>query len=319
MRAWLWLGIVSVFVTGCSPKDSPVIPTPVATRFSVFTSDRGRAAGSFRNYVTGFDVAGTNAFTIGTGAGTVERHPSITANGVLLAFQTSPGNGGSQDVLGYNTSSGYVTNDSNVNTAANETDPYISLDGGRLAFVRDTLGTKRIRLYDTQAQRFIPLPGLEGAAGTNDSAPALDQQGQRIVFVSDRLGNPDIFLYTVSSHALLSFGPLASDSADIEPSISGNGRYVCFASTRDGGLGGYDILLFDLTATQLVALTVNSAAADRDPSISYDGTHIQFVSDRSGGAGGMDLWLVDRSTGNLQEVSGQNSTSSDLDPVIVWR
>ena len=258
-------------------------------------------------------------FVIGTGTGIVDRHPSITGDGNLLVYQSSPGRGGSQDVLGYNRASGQLTDDSNVNTTANETDPYISLDGRRLAFVRDTLGTKRIRLYDTQGQRFIPLAGLDGGAGSNDWAPALDELGQRMVFVSDRLGGPDVFLYNVATQALSSFGSLASDSAEVEPTISGDGRYVCIASNRAGGMGGYDLFLFDRNTSQLVAHSANSASSDRDPSISYDGTYVQFASDRSGGLGGMDLWLHNRTAGTVTQVSDQNSTATDVDPVIVWK
>lgn len=320
MRSNVLLGILSLAAAGCS-KSSPNAPTssPSPTRFTVFASDRGRAAGNYRNYVTGHDVPGTNIFVIGTTSGIVDKHPSITESGALLVYQSSPGRGGSEDVFGYNTESGQVTDDSNVNTVANETDPYISLDGRRLAFVRDTLGTRHIRLYDTQGQRLIALTRLDGASGTNDWAPALDASGARIVFVSDRLGGPDIFVYTVGSQTLSTFASLSSDSADIEPSISGNGRYVCFASSRAGGLGGYDLVLFDLIAGQLVTLTGNSSAADRDPSISYDGSRIQFASTRSGGLGGMDLWMLDRPGGMVSQVSGQNSSATDVDPVLVWR
>src|SRR6185436_16219887 len=119
------------------------------------------------------DGSGAAKFVIGTGSGVVDRHPSITGSGVLLVFQSSPGRGGSEDVFGFNRTSGSVIDDDNVNTTASETDPYVSLDGQRVAFVRDTLGEKRIRLYDTPSQRLIPLPNLPGVSG-NDSQPALD-------------------------------------------------------------------------------------------------------------------------------------------------
>src|SRR5437667_7217979 len=210
-------------LAGCSgksttaPKATPT-PTPSPTRFTVFASDRGRSTGYFRNFITGLDGSGTSGFVFGTGSAIVDRHPSITADGNLLVYQSAPGRGGSQDVFGYSRATDHFTDDANVNTNANESDPYISLDGRRLAFVRDTLGTRRIRLYDTQGERFIPLAGLEGGAGSNDWAPALDQLGQRMVFVSDRNGNPDVYLYQITTQTLTIVAAMSSDSADIEPS-----------------------------------------------------------------------------------------------------
>jgi Tol biopolymer transport system component len=310
-------------VSGCSknstaPQTTPQA-TPAPTKFSVFASDRNRLAGVFHNYVTGLDVPGTYAFTFGTGTAIVDRHPSISEDGHLFVYQSSPGRGGSQDVFMFNRATGVFTDDPSVNTNANETDPYLSLNGRRLAFVREILGVKRIQLYDTQTRTFIGLPGIEGSASSNDWAPALDEQGLRLAFVSDRNGNPDVFVYRVSTHALSAYAPLASASDDIEPSISGSGRYVAFASDRTGGLGGYDLYLFDLTTQLLVAVPGNSVASDRDPSISFDGSHLQFASDRAGGLGGMDVWLLDLAAGTVQAVSGQNSSAADVDPVIVWR
>jgi len=264
-------------LAGCSgksttaPKPTPS-PTPSPTRFTVFASDRGRTTGYFRNFITGLDGSGTSGFVFGTGSAIVDRHPSITADGNLLVYQSAPGRGGSQDVFGYSRATDHFTDDANVNTNANESRPYT----------------------------------------------ALDQLGQRMAFVSDRNGNPDVYLYQITTQTLTIVAAMASDSADIEPSISGNGRYVCFASTRAGGQGAYDLVLVDSSTGQLVALPGNSAASDRDPSISSDGMHIQFASDRPGGLGRMDLWLLDRANGTVQEVNGQNSAADDVDPVIVW-
>jgi hypothetical protein len=222
------------------PPDSPS-PTPVATRFSSPAIIR---AVKLRTTSPG-STAGTSAFTIGTGAGTVERHPSITANGVLSPKNLRPATR-EPDVQKTNTV-GYATNDSNVNTTA--TRPSLHpLDGARLAFVRDTPLHQAHSVVRHAGQRFIPLPA-RGAAGTNDRAPALDQQGQRIVCLRPP-GKPDIFLHP-PHHTRWSFGPLAS-TADIEPLGSRKRRGVSFASL-DLGLGGYDVLLFStLTATQLV-------------------------------------------------------------------
>ena len=300
---------------GCSSKGSATAPPPITppTHFAVFTSTRDGT----HNYVTDLDGSGASKFVLGSGTGIVDRHPSITESGVLLVYQSSPGRGGSEDVFGFNRTTGSVIDDNNVNTTANETEPYVSLDGRRIAFVRDTLGQKRIRLYDTQSQRLIPLPNLPGVSG-NDSQPALDGVGGRIAFVSDRNGNADLFVYDVGTQSLRILPLLVSAGDDVEPSVSGNGRFIGFASNRSGGLGGYDLLMLDMNTNQLVALTANSTSNDRDPSVSSDGNRIHFASDRAGGAGGRDLWLYTHSAGSVVRVTNQNSTAEDYDPVIVW-
>jgi len=310
--------VLCVAQPGCSSKSTPTEPVAAPTHFAVFTSDRNGATGAYRNFFTDLDGAGATQFVLGTAAGIVDRHPSITADGNLLVFQSSPGRNGSQDVFGFNRGSGGIVDDDNVNTSANETDPYVSLNGHRVAFVRDTLGLRRIRLYDTQTQTLIPLTNLPGTSGS-DWQPALDELGARIAFVSDRNGNADVFVYDVSAQSLMPLPLLVSPGDDIEPSVSGDGRFVGFASDRTGGLGSYDLYLLDLNSNLLVTLTANTASSDRDPSVSYDGTRIHFVSDRAGGSGGRDLWLYNRTDVSVVRVTNQNSPATDFDPVIVWK
>jgi len=176
-----------------------------------------------------------------------------------------------------------------------------------------------VRLYNLQTRRFIPLPGLEAGPATDDTAPTLDETGDRIAFVSTRAGSFDVLVYFVSTQTLIEPDLMAEPLDDFEPSISGDGHYVCFASNRLGGSGGYDLYLFDLNTIMLVPMVGNSGAHERDPALSYAGTHVQFVSNRPGGQGGMDVWLLDRANGTPQQVSGQNGPTDDLSPVMVWR
>jgi Tol biopolymer transport system component len=50
---------------------------------------------------------------------------------------------------------------------------------------------------------------------------------------------------------------------NVDPSISGNGRYIAFSSNRSRGAGGDDIYLYDSTTRSLIALPhLNSTADD---------------------------------------------------------
>jgi Tol biopolymer transport system component len=312
-----WAAALAV-LAGCGgDSSSPTQPdyfTP--TRFTVFTSDRGRAAGSYRNYITGLDDPGTYAFTFGTGTTIVDRSPSISEDGRTLAYQSKPGNGGSEDIFLFDRISNVLTDDPNLNTTLDEIDPFISLDGKRLVFVRDTLGDSRVRMYNLQTRRFIPLPGLDGGAGVDDTAPTTDETGQRIAFVSSRSGSFDVLVYFVATETLIEPDYMADPLDDIEPSISGNGQFVCFSSNRLGGSGGYDLYLFDVNNVMPVSIA-NSGANEHDPALSYAATHVQFVA--PGGQGGLDLFLLERATGTLSQVSGQNSPVDDISPAMVWR
>src|SRR5262245_22473579 len=106
-RSVLLLAGVCVLQAGCSSKNSPTQPVtpPAPTHFAVFSSDRTRTVGTYRNYITDLDVSGAAEFSFGTATGIIDRHPSITQDGHLLAFQSSPGRGGSQDVFGFNRAS----------------------------------------------------------------------------------------------------------------------------------------------------------------------------------------------------------------------
>lgn len=317
-RVFAFAAFLAIIAPGCSKKPTaPNIPGP--TRFLVFSSDRGRAAGSYRNYFATLDGGGASQFAPRSGAALVDRHPSITQDGRLLVYQSSPGRGGSQDVLIFNRSSKALTDDPNINTDFDEIDPQISLDGTRLVFVRDSLGIQYIRLYDLGARRLIPLPNL-AAPGFSDWEPALDAQGRRIAFTTNRNGSSDVMHYRVTNQTLDPASALQSIAGDVEPALSGDGRYVAFASNRAGGAGDFDLFLFDLNTSLLVTLpgNANSSLADRDPTISNDGGIIVFVSNRPNGAGGMDLWNLNRIVGVLSQPNGESSAEDDLEPSLVW-
>jgi Tol biopolymer transport system component len=308
-------------VAGCGHKN-PAAPTvPAPTHFVVFSSDRNRPPGNYRTQLAYLDGSGTITFNFNNSATVVDRRPSITQDGNLLCFETGPGKAGSEDVILYRRKPAAVLADTAaINSAANETDPYISLDGSRVAFVRDTLGVKRIRLYSLTTHTFIPLPGLEAGGATNDWAPALDGQGARIAFVSDRNGNNDVFVYQVPTTSLLSTPLSSSPDDDIEPAMSGNGQFLAWASNRAGGAGGYDVYLLDLNTSLLVAVPGNSAGDDLSPSLSNDGVYMVFASSfaRPNAVGGLDLWNQNITNGTVWQVGGENTAADDFAPVVVW-
>lgn len=307
------------FAGGCSKRPTAP-PIAAASRFLVFSSDRGRIAGSFRNFVATLDGSTEQENPRGGLARVVDRHPSLTADARLLAFTSRDSATADWNVFLYDRSANSVTNDANVNSALDEVDPCISLDGTHLAFVRDSAGTQHIRLYDLTTHTFVPLPGLE-AAGFSDWEPSLDQAGHRIAFTTNRNGSTDVMVYQVATHSLITSALLADPAAgDQQPGISGDGRFVAFSSNRAGSVGGFDLYVFDLNNLFLVPLpgNANSVEDDSDPSMSVDGSNLVFVSNRAGGSGGWDLWNLDRVGAVLKQVNGLSSSADDLEPALVW-
>ena len=245
-------------------------------------------------------------------------NPTLSSDGRFIAFEREL-NGGDSDILLYDRCADQLLPQPGLNTPGLEGQPAFSHDGLRLAFVRDTLGRRRIRLYDGTAARLIPLPALEAAGAYADSAPSLDQNGTVIAFVSTRNGNADVLVYDLVGDSLRSLPDLASTANDVDPGVTPDGHYLVFASNRAGGAGDYDLYLYDLQARSFltVAPEVNTQYVERSPTINVDANRIVFESNRTGSQG-MDLWLYTRSTGHAEH-TGASSASNDVEPCIQWQ
>ncbi|MFC1603942.1 LamG-like jellyroll fold domain-containing protein [Planctomycetota bacterium] len=92
-------------------------------------------------------------------------------------------------------------------------------------------------------------------------------------------------------------------SADVTPTMSGDGLTMVFVSNRSGGSGRADIWMATRTTTQNewgaatnLKSGINTSYFDGEPAISADGLVLFFTSDRGGGLGGWDLWMSTRKT-----------------------
>ncbi len=91
-------------------------------------------------------------------------------------------------------------------------------------------------------------------------------------------------------------GGINSNFAEEFPSYSGDGRYLAFASERDGRR---NIFLYDLQTNQLVNLpNLNRRDSSQDqPDLSEDGRFIAYVSTERGR---QDVFVYDRNQGRSQ-------------------
>ncbi len=106
-------------------------------------------------------------------------------------------------------------------------------------------------------------------------------------------------------------GGINSNSPEEHPSYSGDGRYLVFASDRNGQR---DIFLYDVEQNGLVSLpNLNHGNSSQDqPSISNDGRYIVYLSTERGKT---DIFIYDRQQQKANLLTG-NIKGSVRNPTI---
>src|SRR5436305_13584076 len=134
--------------------------------------------------------------------------------------------------------------------------------------------------------------------------PAVSSDGNLIAFAGwSRPGGPGpgyhVFLFDKSAKKLVDLPGLNSQAFDDRmPALSGDGRFLAFASNRKGGAGLTDLYLYDRQEGKLLPLPgVNTKSSELEASLSADGSLLAFASERPDGLGGRDIYLFDRTAG----------------------
>ena len=299
---------------------------------------------------------------------------SVSADGRSVAFTSyarlaSADTNSHRDIYVLDRDDGRVTLESVTASGsaaqADSAHPRLSGDGRWLVY-QTTLseagasGQASIVLRDrsTGAARVLDT-GLDGQrADGSSSAPAISEDGRHVVFVSyatnlisgtDQNGSSaDIYAFdqvagTLSRVSIDHAGLQARDGGSVTPTVSGDGRYVAFASVAN--LDGREvstrivngtrrpassIYLRDRhrgTTTRVPALAAGGRApegASWMPAISADGRFIAFVSDASltpdDRNRSSDIFVADVHDGSLTLVSraagGGSANGSSGNPAI---
>jgi Tol biopolymer transport system component len=321
--------LAAALAGGCGNSASSTKPgggDTGGTHLVVYTSDRGNTAGQFDIYLYDLDALGFRLIANINSSTAPDRHPSISSDGLVIAFQSDRGTGSGSDILLYSRALQQLIALPGVNTTSDETEPAFTGDAVKLAFTRTVAGVRRVHMVDGFGDTLVALPGLDTTSTAfSDWAPSPNQTGSRIAFVSDRNGNPDIFVWDAATRSLLDLPNLNSPGNDVDPSITPDGRYLCFASDRAGGLGGYDLYLYDLLGKVFITLptnanplfATNTSADERHPAISVTGDVIVFESTRTG-SGKIDLWNCRRSSSSVGQGAQESSASDDIEPSLLY-
>lgn len=316
--------IASLAITAC--QDSPVAPSLRAIALSSTSSHD--AAG-----LTEWAAPVNLGAAINTGSSEVQL--GIAPNGKSLYVASSrPGGFGDVDiwVSSKQPDGGWgplVNVGTNVNSAALEASPTLSIDGHYLYFGSRRAGGKG-GLDCWRSHRDDPNDDFSWGPPENlttntafDEADCLPVGNQNangeFWFTSlnrpEGQGGYDIYRSDIGPDG--SFGPatpvteLNTPGRDTRFTITGDGMTIYFTSNRAGGLGGIDIWTSSRRTTHSPFCTpvnlgsiVNSAGDDRSPSITTDGKELYFTSTRPGGYGSDDVYMAERVGGPSHDACG---------------
>jgi Tol biopolymer transport system component len=257
----------------------------------------------------GCSVAGVtrvSVVTAGAEAHGISNKPSISADGRFVAFSSA-----APDLV------------------AGDTNNLIDI------FVHDRMTgqTTRVSVDSTGAQ----------AMGGNSSAPAISADGRFVVFGSlatnlvaaDGNGVQDVFVHDLTTHATtrvsVNDSGAEGDNISSQPAISGDGRYVAFASHATNFVNGIlatNIFVRDRTAgtTTLASVSNGGQPANEncfDTAISGDGQVVVFATAAplvGGVTIGAQIFARDRTANTTTRVSngptGGQATGTCSQPAI---
>ena len=297
-------------------------------RFVAFMSDASNLVPRDTNGLTDVFVRDLRAGTTrrvsvrssGSEANGASFDPAVSADGRFIAFKSNASNlvagdtNGASDILVRDLRAGTTTRVSvrsngdqgNGSSAV----PSISADGRFVAFQSNASNLVagdanaagdvfvRDRQRDTTARVSVRTDGTEG----NDESSAADisDDGRFVAFGSyatnlvggDSNSALDVFVRDrqarTTARVSLSSGGVQADSANSNPTISGDGRFVAFESLASNLVGGdsngtWDVFVRDRRAKTTKRLSVSSGGAQGD-GISFDawfsadGHFVAFIS-----------------------------------------
>lgn len=275
---------------------------------------------------------------------------TISEDGRFVAFWSRASNlvpsdsNGADDIFLRDTRNGVtvrVSVDSNGAQANGQSSiPAISADGRRIAFssladnliAQDANSRRDIFLRDVSTSSTTLISrSSNGEQGNGLSAsPFVSASGSHVAFYSDATnlvpgdtnGWGDLFVHHVetgtTSRVSLASNGAQANNLSFQPSISGDGRYIAFASRATNLVTGdsndmEDIFVRDTLSGTTTRVSVNSTGAESNgnsgnPFISVDGRYVVFDSAASNLVTGdtndaNDVFLHDRQTRSTIRVS----------------
>lgn len=211
-----------------------------------------------------------------------------------------------------------------VNKSRADMHPSMSRDGRFCAFCSQfgVADGGRVEIWDRKENKLVALPAVQENPKIHQMGAALSGDGKLVAYMAwARPGSTTrwgVFLYDVVGKKTIDPPALNREKFDQRmPALSGDGRWLAFASNAPGGKGATDIYLYDLAAKKTLPLAeMNSKNLDMQPALNGDGRLVAFSSDRPGGEGGRDIYLFDRLDRKFLPLPGLNSADHEQSPSL---
>lgn len=294
--------------------------------------------------------------------------PAISADGLVVVFESHASNlvagdtNGVRDVFGWSATDPtgierVSVGPGGVEANSESFEPTVSGDGRVVAFASGASnltagvsGISTINVYrrDVVAGTNKLITANGAGTGVGGSRPMLSEDGQRLAFYSfasnitagDTNGLWDVFVYDHGAGSrtrvsLTSGGGernqgTESASRVVAPAISGNGRYVAFATTATNMVAGdtngmQDVFIVDTQTGDVARSSVSSAGVQGNAdsplgqgervALSYDGTWVAFstasnnLGAGAGTSGVSNMLMHNHVTGETRAVTDQATGS----------
>jgi CSLREA domain-containing protein len=280
--------------------------------------------------------------------------PAISADGRFVAFVSTASNlvpgdtNNRNDVFVYDRQDRKIERISIANDGTqadgNSDRPSISADGRFIVFQSSAenlisgvvYGGSGVFLYDRQS-RTLERISVDGGAnpnlGSHSATISADGRFVALDIFDDATFAWNVYVYDRVSHVAQNISIAADGSpggaTSYQPSISGNGRYVAFASyanlSPDDNNHSVDLYLYDRVTSELQRISVNNDGTEwssgspfgimlvkSDQAISADGRFVTFLSSASnivpGDTNGrVDAFVYDRQIHRVNRISVADS------------
>jgi Tol biopolymer transport system component len=190
--------------------------------------------------------------------------------------------------------------------AAEDREPYVSMDGTRIAFVSDERGNEDIWVMNADGS------GLTNLTPTSDEAdnnPAWSPDGTKIVFSRRPAGGArNIWVMDADGGNLTQLTSLGGTSTASLPAWSPDGQKIVYHSDSDGDADIY-VMTTDGSSPGAIQQLTFDPAEDFGPAFSPDGSEIAFTTERDGNR---EIYVMSASGADPTNIT--NDASDDLAP-----
>jgi uncharacterized protein YjdB len=195
------------------------------------------------------------------------------------------------------------------------TDPSISPDGSRIAFVSTRDGNPEVYVMDADGSNLARVTSDPQA----DGRPAFTADGAGLVFQSLRSGKAQIYMAATDGTGTKA---LTTDSVNQTPTVSPDGGTIAFASVRNKS---YDIWLMSRDGSNQRAFTRTPQQNETEPRFLRDGSLAYIVERKEANRTVRMVVKADLATGAITPLTGTDlaiasfalSPSGDLIALVV--